>query len=156
VEQLEGDAGLASFAGDVAADLQRADPQRQVTFVIAPGVVADGDELLLRIVLTNLLDNAWKFTRQHPSPRIEFGSAEDGGRPAYYVRDNGAGFDMRYAHKLFEVFQRLHSPQEFEGSGIGLATVERAILRHGGRVWAVGDPGQGATFHFQLGALNTS
>src|SRR5262249_33518834 len=96
------------------------------------------------------LNNAWKFTSKAKSPRIEFGAANSGGETIYYVRDNGAGFDMAYANKLFQAFQRLHSVAEYPGTGIGLATVQRVIHRHGGRLWAEGEPGRGATFYFTL------
>ena len=113
--------------------------------------LADGQ--LLRIALENLLENAWKFTARTPAARIEFGLTNVAGEPTYFVRDNGAGFDMAYADRLFGPFQRLHLQSEFPGTGIGLATVQRIIHRHGGRVWAEGMPGQGATFHFTLGRV---
>jgi light-regulated signal transduction histidine kinase (bacteriophytochrome) len=106
---------------------------------------------LIKVALENLLGNAWKFTSREPAARIEFGVREEGGRPVYYVRDNGAGFDQAYSDKLFGAFQRLHGQDEFEGSGIGLATVARIVHRHGGRVWAEGRVGEGATFYFTLG-----
>jgi signal transduction histidine kinase len=141
---------LSALAQEIAAELQRATPERQVELAIAPGLKARGDPRLLRVVLDNLLRNSWKYTAKQPQPRVEFGSVEaDGGR-AFLVRDNGAGFDMKYADKLFGVFQRLHSAAEFEGTGVGLATVMRIITRHGGRIWAEGAVDQGATFYFTL------
>jgi len=148
--------GLSRLVRKIAAELQKAQPERDVTFVIADGIVVDGDRRLLEAVMNNLLGNAWKFTSKHPSARIEFGAAEwqatvarEGGR-AYFVRDDGAGFDMAYADKLFGAFQRLHGATEFEGTGIGLATVQRIVHRHGGRVWAEGEVERGATFSFTL------
>ncbi len=141
---------LSSLTQMIATELQKTQPERLVEFVIAPGLVANGDARLLRIVLENLLGNAWKFTGKHPSARIEFGLIEHEGKPAYFVRDDGTGFDMEYANKLFGAFQRLHAITEFEGTGIGLATVQRIIHRHSGRVWAEGAVGQGATFYFSL------
>jgi signal transduction histidine kinase len=141
---------LSGLARDIVSELQRAAPERQVDCTIAPGLTARGDARLLRVVLDNLLRNSWKYTANQPQPRIEFGSLEaDGGR-TFLVRDNGAGFDMKYADKLFGVFQRLHSAEEFEGTGVGLATVRRIITRHGGRIWAEGAVAQGATFYFTL------
>jgi PAS domain S-box-containing protein len=141
---------LSDLAHTIAADLQRSDPKRQVEFVIAAGVEVDGDSRLLRLVLENLLGNAWKYTAKHPRARIEFGVTQHEARPAYYVRDDGAGFDMTYADKLFGAFQRLHAPGEFEGTGVGLATVRRIIGRHRGRVWGEGAVEQGATFYFTV------
>ncbi|MFN3652381.1 MAG: PAS domain S-box protein [Armatimonadota bacterium] len=144
---------LSQVARDVLADLQRAEPDRRAELVVAPDVTAVGDPRLLRVVLENLLGNAWKFTSRREEARIEFGSLSGaGGERVYFVRDNGAGFDMAYADKLFSPFQRLHSPKEFTGSGIGLATVQRVITRHGGRVWAEGSVGEGAEFYFTLAA----
>jgi len=143
---------LSGLAQDIATDLRRSDPQRQVEFVIASGLETSGDPRLLRVALENLLGNAWKYTAKHPRARIEFGITEGGhdATPAYYVRDDGAGFDMAYADKLFGAFQRLHTPGDFEGTGIGLATVRRIVGRHGGRVWAEGAVERGATFYFTL------
>jgi light-regulated signal transduction histidine kinase (bacteriophytochrome) len=120
--------------------------------MIAPDLIVEGDRTLLGVVLENLLSNAWKFTSKQPDARVEFGVQDEGGRTVYFVRDNGAGFDMKYAGKLFGAFQRLHDESEFPGSGIGLATVQRIIHRHGGRVWAEGAVGEGATFYFVVGA----
>lgn len=143
---------LSTLARSVSADLRESDPKRDVEFVIQEGLVASGDARLLRVALENLIGNAWKFTKNQPTPRIEFGVAQREGVPAYYVRDNGAGFDMAYAGKLFGAFQRLHSSEEFEGAGIGLATVRRVVRHHGGQVWAEGKVGRGATFYFTLRA----
>jgi signal transduction histidine kinase len=144
------DVDLSGLARSVAAELQQRFPQRQVALTIAPDVAAKGDGKLLRIALENLLGNAWKFTAKQPQAKIEFGVTESEGKNAYFIRDNGAGFDMAYADKLFGAFQRLHKADEFEGTGIGLATVQRVIHRHGGRIWAEGTPGKGATFYFTL------
>ena len=141
---------LAEMAHTVAARLQRTTPERQVEFVIANSLVVDGDANLLAIVLENLIGNAWKYSCKRAQARIEVGATSCGGRQVYFVRDNGAGFDMAYASKLFGVFQRLHSVREFEGTGIGLATVQRIIRRHGGHVWADGETDHGATFYFTL------
>ena len=141
---------LAAIARTVLAHLQRNQPDRTVELVIAEEMPAVGDPDLLRIVLENLLGNAWKFTGKCSRARIEFGQMAQAGGAVYFVRDNGAGFDMAYADKLFGVFQRLHSASEFEGTGIGLSIVQRIIRRHGGRVWAEGEVGRGATFYFTL------
>lgn len=141
---------LTALARSVLARLQKNEPERRAELVVSDGLVADGDAGLLGIVLENLLGNAWKFTGRCPMARIEFGARHEQGRPVFFVRDNGAGFDMAYADKLFGVFQRLHSAAEFEGTGIGLATVQRIIQRHGGRVWVEGEVGRGATFFFTL------
>jgi light-regulated signal transduction histidine kinase (bacteriophytochrome) len=139
---------LSALAQSVAAELKKTQPERQVEFVIAPGVVANGDAQLLRIAMENLLGNAWKFTEKQPRARIEFGVTQHDGKPAYFVRDNGVGFDMTYVDKLFTPFQRLHPVTEFPGTGIGLALVQRIVHRHGGRVWAEGEVGRGTTFYF--------
>jgi light-regulated signal transduction histidine kinase (bacteriophytochrome) len=123
-----------------------------VEFIVAEGVTTVGDDQLLRIVLENLMSNAWKFTAPRTSARIEFGvGPQSDGSRSYFVRDNGAGFDMAYAEKLFAPFQRLHREEEFPGIGIGLATVQRIVHRHNGRVWAEGKADQGATFYFTIG-----
>jgi light-regulated signal transduction histidine kinase (bacteriophytochrome) len=119
-------------------------------------VNVDADPHLLQIVLENLLGNAWKFTGKRADAVVEFGSEYVGDEICYYIRDNGAGFDMNYASKLFGVFQRLHPESEFQGTGIGLATVKRIVSRHGGRVWGVGEVGRGATFYFTLGGADAS
>ena len=144
------DVDLSGMAREILADLQRTTPERQVEFEIAPGLKARGDTRLLRVALDNLLRNSWKYTAKQPAPRVEFRSADANGGRTFMVRDNGAGFDMKYADKLFGVFQRLHSAADFEGTGIGLATVRRIINRHGGRIWAEGAVDQGATFYFTL------
>jgi PAS domain S-box-containing protein len=142
---------LSTVAKEIAAELMQTQPERQVEWAIAPGLVADGDARLLRIVLENLLNNSWKFTSLRIHSRIEFNAIlQEDGKLAYFVRDNGAGFDMVYANKLFGAFVRLHSTTQFPGTGIGLATVQRIIHRHGGRVWAQGAVEQGATFYFTL------
>ncbi len=144
---------LGHLAREVSADLRESEPGRDVELVVAEGLRVVGDYHLLRALLENLLGNAWKFTSKSERPRIEVGALpRDTGVPTFYVRDNGAGFDMRYADKLFTPFQRLHSPTEFDGTGIGLATVQRIVDRHRGRVWAKGTVGEGATFYFTLEA----
>jgi len=142
---------LTAIAKQVIKELEEGDPGRQVTFEIAEGAATMGDPNLLRAVMDNLIGNSWKFTGNHPTAKIEFGMTEDDGKPAFYVRDDGAGFDMNYADNLFGAFQRLHGMTEFSGTGIGLATVQRIIHRHGGRVWAEGKVEQGATFYFTIG-----
>ena len=132
------------------AELQKVEPERKIDFTVAAGLTADGDPRLLRIALENLLRNAWKFTGKHPTAKIEFGMTQNNGNSAYFVRDDGAGFDMAYANKLFGAFQRLHAMTEFNGTGVGLATVQRIISRHGGRVWAEGEVEKGAIFYFTL------
>lgn len=140
---------LSTISREIVTELTRTEPGRRVDFAIAPDVMASGDERLLRLVLDNLLRNAWKFTRKQEEARIEFGRSNGAGSP-FYVRDNGVGFDMAYASKLFGVFQRLHSAAEYAGSGVGLAIVQRVINRHGGRVWAEAKVNSGATFYFTL------
>ncbi|KAF0216060.1 MAG: response regulator [Geobacteraceae bacterium] len=141
---------LSSMARAIAVALRQNEPERRVTFIIGEGVTAHGDMRLLRVVLENLLGNAWKYTCKREGAEIEFGVTEIGAERTYFVRDNGAGFEMAQADKLFFPFQRLHSAAEFEGHGIGLATVQRIIQRHGGRVWAEGEVGNGASFYFTL------
>ena len=142
---------LSEMARKIVAELEKAEPDRKVKLNIAPDITAYGDRNLLRLVLENLLGNAWKFSSKVASPRIEMGTIEHNGKQAYFIRDNGVGFDMTYADKLFKPFQRLHKASEFAGTGIGLATVQRIIRRHGGEVWAESKVGEGATFYFTLG-----
>jgi PAS domain S-box-containing protein len=142
---------MGALALEVYASLRAADPGRDVRFAIGEGLVVEADGRLLRLGLENLLGNAWKYTGRRPRAHVEFAARAENGQTVYYIRDNGAGFDMTYADKLFGVFQRLHSTSEFPGSGIGLATVARIVHRHGGRVWAEGEAGRGATFFFTLG-----
>ena len=146
----ETDCDLSAIARDAAEELRKSEPERKVEFAIAPEVRTRGDRELLAIALRNLFDNAWKFTSKHPTARIEFGVTTIGGHPAYFVRDDGAGFDMEFAHKLFGTFQRLHPEGEFPGTGVGLGLVERIIHRHRGRVWAEGAVEKGAVFFFTL------
>lgn len=142
---------LSEMARAIAFDLKKSEPGRNVEFIIEDGLTARGDERLLRLMLENLFGNAWKFTGRKPEAKIEFRSGgKIDGRTAYFVRDNGAGFNMKYAERLFSAFQRLHSADEFPGTGIGLATVYRIVKRHGGKVWAEGETGRGATFYFTL------
>ena len=154
-ELREQEVDLSALASLILVRLQEGEPTRKVETKVRPGVVVTGDGQLLRIALENLLENAWKFTGREPEARIEFGVTNAAGEPTYFVRDNGAGFDMTYADRLFGPFQRLHPQGEFPGSGIGLATVQRIIHRHGGRVWAEGLLGQGATFQFTLGRVRS-
>ena len=141
---------LSALARAVADELQKTEPERRVEFVIEPGLTANADTGLIRAVLENLIGNAWKFSGKQAAAKIEFGRTTRESASIFYVRDDGVGFNMDYADKLFGAFQRLHSPAEFSGTGIGLATVQRIIHRHGGRVWAEGKPNQGATFYFTL------
>jgi len=141
---------LSRLAQAIAGELRSREPARAAVVEIEPGMQGVGDERLLRILLDNLLGNAWKFTRNASPACIHFG-VEHGGEPAvYFIRDNGAGFDMSYANRLFGPFERLHSAAEFEGTGIGLATAARVVAIHGGRIWAAAEVGQGATFRFTL------
>jgi signal transduction histidine kinase len=139
---------LSQLAGYVAEDLRRQWPERPVVLHIEPGLQARGDPTLLRVVLENLLGNAWKYTGKCAAPEVWFEHGTSQG--AYLVRDNGAGFDMRFADRLFGVFQRLHSASEFQGTGVGLASVRRIVRRHGGDIWAEAEVDQGARFHFSL------
>jgi PAS domain S-box-containing protein len=146
---------LTALTRAIVAQLQAAQPERRVECVITDGVVAQGDPGLIRVALENLLGNAWKYTNKHATARIEFGITQENGQRIYLVRDDGAGFDMAYVDKLFGAFQRLHGAEDFEGTGIGLATVQRIIRRHGGRVWAEGAVEGGATFYFTIPANAT-
>jgi PAS domain S-box-containing protein len=145
---------LSSLVGTVAEGLRKSEPQRSVEFAVQEGVTAVGDPNLLRVALENLLGNAWKFTSKHDRAHIEFGVEDQNGQPVYFVRDDGAGFDMKAAEKLFGVFQRMHRATEFAGTGVGLATVARIIRAHGGRVWAEAEVERGATFFFTLPEQN--
>ena len=143
---------LSNIAAAIASELQKSQPERRTEFRIEESLQAAADPHLMRIALENLLGNAWKFTSKRDSALIELGKADGNGAPAYFVRDNGAGFDPAYRDHLFGAFQRLHNASEFPGTGVGLATVERIIHRHGGRIWAEGGIGRGATFYFTLSA----
>jgi len=145
---------LSTLAESLVSELRNTDRDRQVTIDIQPGLNVEGDPNLLRILLTNMLSNAWKFTTQQAAAHIELGRRDSDGESEFYVRDNGVGFDMTYAGKLFGAFQRLHSEKEFPGTGIGLATVQRIVRRHGGQVRAESTVNQGATFYFTLSAFN--
>jgi signal transduction histidine kinase len=156
---------LSGLAERIAEELHQTEPGRAVEFAINPGLSAYGDPALLQVALQNLLGNAWKYTANHERARIELGGAANAAlddpdphlevnAPVYYVRDDGAGFDMAFAGKLFAPFQRLHNPSEFPGTGVGLATVQRIIHRHSGRIWARGEPEKGATFYFYLPPSN--
>jgi PAS domain S-box-containing protein len=149
-EPVEDDVNLSTLAEEIMSQLRIAEPERNATIDIAPGLKATGDRNLLRAMLENLLGNAWKFTSKCPVSDIEVGLTNDNSEPAFFVRDNGAGFDMRYADKLFGVFQRLHADRDYPGTGVGLASVQRIVRKHGGRVWAESSVGKGATFYFVL------
>ncbi|PPE71724.1 hypothetical protein IS481_13450 [Caldimonas thermodepolymerans] len=142
---------LTQLATYIVDDLRRQSPERQADIHIQDGMTTEGDPTLLRIALENLLGNAWKYSSKRERTQIEFACEAQGGRLVYRVRDNGAGFDMRFADRLFGVFQRLHSANDFQGTGIGLATVQRIVRRHGGQIWAESEVDQGATFYFTLG-----
>lgn len=143
---------LSQLVGYIVDDLRRQSPERQVTVTVEPGLQVQGDATLLRVALENLLGNAWKYTARCREPRIWVERTEHEGRPAFAVRDNGAGFDMRFADRLFGVFQRLHSANDFQGTGVGLASVRRIMRRHGGDIWAEGEVDRGARFVFWLGS----
>jgi PAS domain S-box-containing protein len=141
---------LTALVQDIADKLQKIEPERQAEFILQPGLTATGDPLLLEMALFNLLENAWKFTGKQPATVIEFGRMKQDDQPVFFIRDNGTGFDMAYASNLFGAFQRLHQASEFPGTGIGLATVQRIINRHDGRIWAEAAVDHGATFYFTL------
>ena len=148
---------MSAVAAEVAGDLVHENPQRDIQLIVEPGMTAMGDPHLLRIVLVNLLGNAWKFTSRREHAHISVGTIQDAEHgPAFFVRDDGAGFDQKYKDKLFVPFQRLHGQDEFPGTGIGLATIQRAVRRHGGDVWAEGEVDRGATFYFTIPDLYTS
>ena len=149
-EMARRDMDLSDMAHAIVSDLRVASPDRKVEVVVAPGLRAHADFNLMRTVMENLLGNAWKFTSKREEARIEVGSLEQGGVEVFFVKDDGAGFDMRYADKLFGAFQRLHAMAEYAGTGVGLANVQRIIHRHGGRIWAESEPGRGAAFYFTL------
>jgi PAS domain S-box-containing protein len=154
-ELIREEVDLSAIAEDICSQLRAANPNRTVTSIIAPRITVEGDRTLLSLMLENLLNNAWKFTSLRDHSRIEFGVEDANEKTVLFVSDNGAGFDMRYANKLFGAFQRLHDEREFPGNGIGLATVQRIVHRHGGRIWAEAEPGKGTTFRFILNAAGT-
>ena len=147
---------ISAIAAAALADLRKNHPQRRAEVQIAEGLFAQADSRLVQVMLDNLLSNAWKFTSKRSAARIEVGVQQNGRETAFFVRDNGAGFDMKYAHKLFGAFQRLHATDDFVGTGVGLATVQRIIHRHGGRVWVEAAVDQGATFYFTLPASSAT
>jgi light-regulated signal transduction histidine kinase (bacteriophytochrome) len=149
-EMLVEKVNLTELAWSVINELQKSEPERVVRIEIAEGLEVTADPKLMRIALENLLGNAWKFTAKRSEATIELGSTNEGAKTTYFVRDNGAGFDMAYVGKLFTPFQRLHSIEEYPGTGIGLGTVQRIMNRHGGRVWAEGQVDRGAAFHFSF------
>jgi light-regulated signal transduction histidine kinase (bacteriophytochrome) len=142
---------LARMAQGIVDELRAANASRQVEVRITGDLATEGDPGLLRVLIQNLLDNAWKFTRNEQQASIEIGRQMRDGEVVFHVRDNGVGFDMAYAGKLFGVFQRLHAQKDFEGSGVGLATAQRIVRRHGGRIWGEAEVGKGAGFYFTLG-----
>jgi len=144
--------GLNSLVEEVLADLKRSNPERLIEWKVDTLPFVECDPALMKQVFVNLLSNAVKFTRPRKPAVIEVGATQQDGRPVVFVRDNGVGFSMKYANKLFGVFQRLHRAEDFEGTGVGLATVQRIIFKHGGRVWAEAELDKGATFYFSLGS----
>ncbi|MBK8257428.1 MAG: hypothetical protein IPK82_32765 [Polyangiaceae bacterium] len=149
-EMYRTDTDISELATEVCRHFKVTQPSRQVALIVHPGLVAYADPRLMHVVLENLIGNAWKFTSKRPAAQIEIGAEEVDGQRAFFVRDDGAGFDMKYAPKLFTAFQRLHTKAAFDGTGIGLATVLRIVRRHGGKVWAHGEVDRGATFWFTL------
>ncbi len=145
---------ISAMSSGILSELAAQEPERKVDARIQEGITASGDKRLLKVMMDNLVGNAWKYTGKKEKPEIEFGQMDKNGESVYYVRDNGAGFDMKYADKLFGAFQRLHNPQDFPGTGVGLAIVQRIVHRHGGRTWAEAEPDHGATFYFSLGITN--
>lgn len=150
VEMSKSEVDLTALAVKTAEQVRRKHPNHEVEFRAETGLRGEGDERLLGMALESLLDNAWKFTRQRPDAEVQFGRGAGKQKQAFFVRDNGVGFKTEHADKLFTAFRKLHSPEEFEGNGIGLALVRRIVTRHGGRVWAEGTPGKGAVFYFSL------
>ena len=141
---------LSALVREIADEIQKRNPLKDYRFAIQSGILVLADQRLLAIAMTNLLDNACKFAGKSEQPLIEFGAEVQDEKTVFFVRDNGVGFNMEYVDKLFEAFQRLHSAEDYPGTGIGLATVQRIIHRHKGRIWAEGKPGRGATFYFTL------
>ena len=150
-EMVDSKVKLSEMVSRLAKERQETAPERQVEWVITDNIVVNGDERLLEVAMDNLISNAFKFTSHRSPARIEFGSYKNDNQTIYFIRDNGAGFDMAFIDKLFGVFQRLHSKEDYEGTGVGLATVRRVIRRHGGQIWAEGEVDKGATFFFTLG-----
>ena len=144
---------ISELVKSIAARLQESQPERKVKFVIAPDLLVAGDRGLLDIALSNLLENAWKYTSKNPNALIEFGETQQNGGKEFFIRDNGIGFDMTYSDKLFQPFQRLHTDKEYPGTGIGLAIVQRIIRRHGGVIRAESEVGKGTTFYFSIGQI---
>lgn len=139
------------ISDEILKELQETEPERQAKVIVETGLTARGDITLIKAALENLLGNAWKFSSKETQAKIEVGQQTIDGEEVYFIRDNGVGFNMAYSDKLFGAFQRLHKADEFPGTGIGLATVQRVINRHGGKVWAESEVGKGATFYFTLG-----
>jgi light-regulated signal transduction histidine kinase (bacteriophytochrome) len=146
---------LSQLVQNVFNHQQERDPDRRAKLEVAPNITADVDRRIFEVLITNLLDNAWKYSRQRDEARIRFAHDRSAGYSVYSISDNGAGFDMKHADRLFTPFSRLHKAEDFDGIGIGLATVQRIIARHGGRIWAKSAPGAGATFYFTLWERNT-